>query len=464
MLYCLNLPPHLRLRPENMFMAGITPPPHVPNTMTISHLLDPVITSILKYHAPGLTISTFWHPDGVPIVVKAVPLIADLEGNNKCSGFLSHSAEQYCSFCLAPQSEIENLDIFSWPLRNGAVVRNDAALWLQDTTKVARATRESKTGVRWTSLHRLPYWDPVNHTILGPLHNWDEGVLKHHLRSLCGIGRDEKDEQKLKEADIDEQWTEGDVSDSASELEDLLREAAQHSPEVAWAMEQAPPPGSPSPSPFDDSSSLFTPTQALFPLDPDTHDHYDPDFIPPISSNQPPFDFSEAQLQAIRTCIQDITLPTWVPRPPTNLGEPSHGKLKAHEYLTLFICIFPLIIPELWHGLNMSDFDNEQLECFHHLVSATNIISSFTTSHAKADQFTQHYIKYRALIQRLYPQFASKPNHHYAMHNGDLMKRWGPLASLSEFFGERVNGMLQNVNTNQKLSKSSIILIEKCNN
>lgn len=157
MLYCLNLPPHLRLRPENMFITGITPPPQAPDTTTISHLLDPVITSILKYDAPGLSISTFWHPDGVPIVVKAVPLIADLEGNNKCSGFLSHSAEQYCSFCLAPQSEIENLDIFSWPLRNGAVVRNDAALWLQDTTKVARATQESKTGVHWTSLHRLPY-------------------------------------------------------------------------------------------------------------------------------------------------------------------------------------------------------------------------------------------------------------------------------------------------------------------
>src|SRR5882757_3513431 len=27
MLYCLNLPPHLRLRTENMFITGITPPP-----------------------------------------------------------------------------------------------------------------------------------------------------------------------------------------------------------------------------------------------------------------------------------------------------------------------------------------------------------------------------------------------------------------------------------------------------
>ncbi|KAF8223397.1 hypothetical protein L208DRAFT_1317027 [Tricholoma matsutake] len=44
-----------------------------------------------------------------------------------------------------------------------------------------------------------------------------------------------------------------------------------------------------------------------------------------------------------------ILPPTWIQRPPTNLGEPSHGKLKAQEYLTLFTCIFPLIIPEFWY-------------------------------------------------------------------------------------------------------------------
>ncbi|KDR65037.1 hypothetical protein GALMADRAFT_82353, partial [Galerina marginata CBS 339.88] len=166
-------------------------------------------------------------------------------------------------------------------------------------------------------------------------------------------------------------------------------------------------------------------------------------------------------LQAIRTGIRDVSLPTWVQRPPTNLGEAQHGKLKAYEYLTLFIWIFPLIIPEIWYSIQASDHDHDQLECFHHLVSATNIVSSFTTSFAKADEYTHHYTHYRILVQKLFPHFPSKPNHHYAMHNGNLMKRWGPLPCLSENFGERVNGMLQRINTNSRLNDLDLTMLRQ---
>ena len=449
LLYCLNLPPHLRYRPENMFIAAITPPPYAPNITTISHVLDPIITSVLKYNsAPGQSVSTFKHPDGVSVMVKAVPLIADLEGNNKVSGFLSHAADMYCSFCLSHHHDMEDLNLHLWTLRNGTMVKNQAEAWRNLPTKKAQEENARETGVRWTSMHRLPYWDPVDHTILGTLYNWEEGILQNHLRVLWGIGRDDNTEQKLKDIDFEEHWTDTDVSESASELEELRQEAAEHSAEMAHAMAQMLPPDPSSPSPVDHPSSPSTPTQGMFLPDSDTQDLdlLDPDFIPQhIPSDDPPFSFSDDQLHAIQECISNITLPTWVQRPPGNLGEPSHGKLRAHEYLTLFICIFPLIIPEFWHGANISDVNYDQLQCFHHLVSATNIISSFTTSFVKADQYTQHYIHYRQLIQRLFPQFSSKPNHHYAMHNGALMKWWGPMPSSSEYFGERVNGMLQSV-------------------
>jgi len=38
------------------------------------------------------------------------------------------------------------------------------------------------------------------------------------------------------------------------------------------------------------------------------------------------------------------------------------------------------------------------------------------------------------------------------MHNGDLMKYWGPLPVISESFGERMNGMLQGIKTNRRFS------------
>ena len=88
---------------------GITPSPHAPNTTTISHLLDPVTSSLSKYNT-GCSVPTGQHPNGVDTTVKAVPLVADLEANNKVSGFLAHSATMYCSFCLSTLDQIEDLN------------------------------------------------------------------------------------------------------------------------------------------------------------------------------------------------------------------------------------------------------------------------------------------------------------------------------------------------------------------
>jgi hypothetical protein len=45
----------------------------------------------------------------------------------------------------------------------------------------------------------------VKHVILGFMHNWLEGILQHHLRTLWGIGRDKDNAQKAQFFDEDEQ-------------------------------------------------------------------------------------------------------------------------------------------------------------------------------------------------------------------------------------------------------------------
>jgi hypothetical protein len=471
----LNLPPHLRYQAENTFIIGLTPPPHAPDPTTISHLLDPVITSVAKYGVvPGQDVPTSRHPDGIAVQVKIAPLIADLEGSHKVGGFLAHSAMMFCSFCLCTDDQLEDLNIQSWEPCNGAQVRAQAEAWLHQITKAGQHAQETSTGVRWTPLHRLPYWDPVKHVVLGFMHNWLEGILQHHLRALWGIGRDEKESQKVNELEEDEQWNEEDVLDSADELDDLFQEAAENNFEAAMAMQHTPPPMSPSPS----SSFTDTPTTSSLTLSEtldsslsstpmptqshpnpyaydrggdDDDDKDDADYVP---IDGLPFSFTDTELQAIRDCIRDVTLPTWIQRPPINLGELSHGKLKAQEYLTLFTCIFPLIIAEFWYITTATNFHRQHFHCFYHLVAATNIIAAFKTSNADADAYTQHFIQYRTAIQHLFSYRPSKPNHHYAMHNGLLLKYWGPLASFSEFPGERMNGMLQKIKTNHHLHMS----------
>ncbi|THU79883.1 hypothetical protein K435DRAFT_606668, partial [Dendrothele bispora CBS 962.96] len=155
-------------------------------------------------------------------------------------------------------------------------------------------------------------------------------------------------------------------------------------------------------------------------------------------------------LEMIRSCIQNIPLPTYVTRPPGNLGEPSHGSLKAYDYQILFTVIFPLIIPELWPPSNCTDYQALFLNNFDHLVASTNIVSAYSTSDQDAEEYMRHYVRYRETLGELF-EVKWKPNHHYAMHNPDLLRRWGPLAEVSEFAGERANYLSQSVNTNRRI-------------
>ncbi|KAJ3533804.1 hypothetical protein NMY22_g7182 [Coprinellus aureogranulatus] len=165
--------------------------------------------------------------------------------------------------------------------------------------------------------------------------------------------------------------------------------------------------------------------------------------------------FNKDQMASIHGCIADTVLPSWVEHPPTNLGEPSHGKLKAEQWLILFTVFFPLILPELWTTKSLGpDFaepeslSEQLLDNFHSLVLCTNIVCASAVSPAMADEYTANYVRYRQSSAVLFPHLKPRPNHHYAMHNGDQMKFFGPLMKLSELGYERHNGRLQKVKTN----------------
>ena len=451
----MNLPPAVRFKLENICIIGTTPIPYTPDPYTISHVIQIITNEVLAFSTPdGIILPTSHHAQGVLVECFIIPVIADLQAIRKFCGFLSHSANMFCWFCLCTKSEIEQLDFTSWELRDGATVRVQAEEWRNMTATGTREAFSRKTGVRWTPMHSLPYWNPVSHTLLGFMHNWLEGILQHQLRTLWGIGRSKKlDELSQDLGDASEQFSDSDLSESSSELAELEEEeqgflATESQRQSMFrstnmdidddgnsSSDEFPPP---SPQLFF-SDNEGSDTETIQDLD------YTPEDLPLL------FKFSDAQIQEIRNAVQNITLPTWVARLPENLGEESHGKLKAQEYLTLFTVILPLILPELWHGTQEESL--ALLESFHHLVSATNIIASFTTSNAMADSYTHHYTLYRQSIQQLFPQIRSKPNHHYAGHNGDLLKFWGPLAALSEFPGERINGMMQRVKTSRQKSK-----------
>ncbi|KLO05421.1 hypothetical protein SCHPADRAFT_839425 [Schizopora paradoxa] len=429
-LYCLNLPKHLRYRPENVFIVGITPGPSAPNCLTLHHLFNPIIKNFRKLGSQnGVIFPTYYDPEGIIVRIRISPVLADSPARALVSGFVGHKGTE------------------------------QAIQWKTTPAKNGRQALEKEFGVRWSPLHDLPYWDPVNHVVLGFMHNWLEGILENHLRVLWGVGRGKAHEDRLNEmTGDDEAWSESDGAESGSELEDLRLEAVEFERQSVassndWdaVSTRTPPPDSPTSSVHSLStlSSQGTPT-AGSPHPQFEHEPADEDYLDVRDAFNLPID----HLEAIRECIRDVTLPTWVSRPPGNLGEPKHGKLKANDYLVLFAFILPLIVPEFWRGENALEVALSRN--FADLVICTNIICSFKTSNAAAELYTSHYIRYRGDIQRLFPHWKSLPNHHYGMHNGPILKRWGPLPALSEFPGERTIGELQEIPTNTKIRKSSL--------
>jgi hypothetical protein len=61
------------------------------------------------------------------------------------------------------------------------------------------------------------------------------------------------------------------------------------------------------------------------------------------------------ELNQIRSDLSEISTPTWVPSIPSNLGNASHGKLKADQWRTLGITHLPLSLIRLWGARDSND-------------------------------------------------------------------------------------------------------------
>jgi hypothetical protein len=99
-LVCLNLPPDLRYKPENMFLAGIIPGPQEPPLTATNHYLSPLINDFLDFWEPGVQFTrTHLHPAGRLVRCALAAVICDLPGARKVGRFAAFSHNCFCSVC-----------------------------------------------------------------------------------------------------------------------------------------------------------------------------------------------------------------------------------------------------------------------------------------------------------------------------------------------------------------------------
>jgi len=127
--------------------------------------------------------------------------------------------------------------------------------------------------------------------------------------------------------------------------------------------------------------------------------------------------FSQSSLVQIQDCIAHAVILSWINQPSSNLGDKTHRKLKANQWLILFTIFFFLILSKIWSTSTTQNLLNN----FYDVVVCTQIVTSYTISIKMPKTFSDHYLQYQKSLHSLFPNAQSHPNHHFAMHIPHLL-------------------------------------------
>ena len=189
-LALLNLPRAERLKKENILIVGIIPPfEHEPDTL--NPFLKPMVDELKEFWDPGVRLYTAESPKFKLLFKIALMCVAcDIPAARKCCGFKGHSANYGCSRCkkFFPGGigckDFSGFDRASWPERDLQEHYEACRLLQKCKTQTARETMQTQTGVKYSVLIELPYFNPIRFTIIDPMHNLFLGSAKHTMKNL----------------------------------------------------------------------------------------------------------------------------------------------------------------------------------------------------------------------------------------------------------------------------------------
>ena len=182
-LSVLNLPRQDRFLKENVILVGVTPGPKEPE-LHMNSFLQPLVSDLTKLWE-GVCMKT---ANNVSIMVRAGLLCVgcDIPAARKVCGFLGHRATMGCSKCLLPfptvkfgeKADYSNFDRTEWKQRTNDHHRSQAMKCRSCVTKSDRIEIERASGVRYSCLLELPYFNAPRMCIIDPMHNLLLGTSK----------------------------------------------------------------------------------------------------------------------------------------------------------------------------------------------------------------------------------------------------------------------------------------------
>ncbi|CDO75810.1 hypothetical protein BN946_scf184951.g8 [Trametes cinnabarina] len=452
-LACLNLPPHLRFRPENIYLAAIIPGPKEPSLDQLNHLLRPLVDELYELWARGLFLErTALRFVGRFLRVALVPLVCDLPALRKAAGFASHAAKWFCSFCRLIKKLICNIERATWPTRSAKEHRHLAAQWRDAATEAERQGLFKEHGVRWSELLRLPYWDPIRFPVVDAMHNLLLGNLRHHCMDVWGIDIKGRMGKKIAPHTPEEQasWLRRVVDGIKSDSKHALGKVrVGYLATVAQVNDISP------------GMKLVKRAYIAALLHWAKSHPIEELKLPPVLQEDAVefhlaeglYDISKFRvltpevLVAIRQDIARTSFPSWMERPPHNFGSATHGKLKADQWRTVCTVSLFITLTRLWGDASAESKEGVLLDNFVHLVAATELATRRSMDSARAHAYDEHMRQYlRGLLEIFSHQLV--PNHHLSLHLTACLLLFGPVHGWWGYPFERYNGILGGLNIN----------------
>jgi hypothetical protein len=192
---CLNLPPSERYKDENIYLVGILPGSK--HAAYLDGVLEPLVKDLLQYWTPGVYFSGLPGMDHVRLIRCAlIQIICDLPAARKIAGFPGHNATCHCSVCFALRRDVADLSTaHDITIRRNLEdhmmhARHYKAKLEAEGRRAAEALLKSNPqAVRWSPLNELPYWNPIQSTVIDPMHLILLGLCQFHWRRFWGGDR-----------------------------------------------------------------------------------------------------------------------------------------------------------------------------------------------------------------------------------------------------------------------------------
>lgn len=154
----------------------------------------------------------------------------------------------------------------------------------------------------------------------------------------------------------------------------------------------------------------------------------------------------------LRKAIAEPHKPSWLDVPPTNIGDPSAGSLKAQEWRILWRLFLPLALLTLWTlWLPSAAPDSEDMSsvliCAMSLTAATTLVGKGELRDDEIVQLGGHLMSHVDSLVQIFPGMI-KPSHRLSLRIPQNIRDFGVAMSFWCFPFERNFAVLQRIPTN----------------